>query len=381
MCRPDGACEAIENILYVSPEGVSAGQCPQTAPCEIHFAKDLANSEKSTIRLGNGTYLMSSDFIVGVATPHLSIVGGRGAVIERTAPGFALRVVDSSLTIRGITLHKGVECDRGSLELVRVVFDSPPSEARPWISTVNGCTSTLTESDLNDSTSDGIVVTTGSLTATKSAIRRSAGHGIRIESNATSQITDSVIADNRMLGVSAIISRLGVHRSLVFGNRAGGLSSIGGTYDVTNNFVSRNGNNASAAFGGMRLESTQAGNRAAHNTIVDNNCDVNATPVLSGGFFCTGGSAPNNLILDNSRGNASLENAQTGGTCNFGGSLIAESALGFFVSLGSLTPADYHLVAPNAAVNGGVTGNITDDIDGQARSDGMPDIGADELDL
>jgi hypothetical protein len=61
---------------------------------------------------------------------------------------------------------------------------------------------------------------------------------------------------------------------------------------------------------------------------------------------------------------------------------VAESDASFnFVQAYSL-PFDYHLRdAQSAAVNAGTVGStpVADDIDGDPRSDGLPDLGADEF--
>lgn len=90
----------------------------------------------------------------------------------------------------------------------------------------------------------------------------------------------------------------------------------------------------------------------------------------------------NNLIANNFRGNEFDASAQKGGTCTFTGSkVLASDSTAHFVSP-IAEPFDYHLAdAQSEAVNVGILSNspITEDFDGDARSDGMPDVGADEL--
>jgi len=108
-----------------------------------------------------------------------------------------------------------------------------------------------------------------------------------------------------------------------------------------------------------------------------------ASPLYAGGLFCRGdGDFNNNLIANNFAGSATQPNAQVGGTCDLAGSLIANADTTFrFVSAG-MQPFDYHLATQaSAAVNAGVIGPSpeTVDFDGDPRSDGAPDVGADEF--
>lgn len=386
MCRRDGACEATENVLYVSPNGVAAGQCPSTTPCELFYARSLLTSERSAIRLENGTYVLGSDFEITGAFTNLTIVGGRAAIIQRPSTGWAFEVgtaaapSSSSLTLRGITINKGVRCDTGNLTLTRVAFDNSPSEPLPWVD-ARSCELDVTDSELNDSVAEGIVASGGTTTITRARVDGSASHGVRVLS-APVTIRSSTISNNAEIGVTAVAGLMTIERSKISGNRRGGLSSVSGTFDVTNNIVVYNGDPSGTSFGGMRLESSSSGNRVQHNTVARNDCDVNAMPILAGGVYCIGAVASNNLVVNNFRGNTTLPSAQTGGSCDFSNSFVAESpTAGMFRSDGTNMVDGYYLDSPSSkAVNAGVTGSVSVDIDGDARSDGMPDLGADELD-
>ncbi|MGN6110213.1 MAG: right-handed parallel beta-helix repeat-containing protein [Kofleriaceae bacterium] len=384
VCRPDGACAAPEAILYVSADGPSAGDCGPTTPCDLFHARSLASTERSTIRLANGQYVLSSDFVVTSPLASLSIVGGRGAVIRRAAAGPAFEVRDgSALTIHGLTLNKGIRCSSfAQLHVARVSFDNAENEALPWIG-LSECTSaTIVEAELIDSTSDGIDASGTPVEITASRIEGSAGNGIRAQGGQVA-VHRSVIDKNRLHGVLAMSGSLSIHRSHVFENHSGGISATSGTFDITNNFIYRNGNAVDARFGGLHLDTFTSGNRVHHNTIVRNDCDVVATPVLAGGIYCRGGVGRNNLISNNFRGNADGTNAQVGGTCDLAGSRInSDDAMWRFVSPTDV-PFDLHLAnraSPAVDVGIALPEPLTEDIDGQPRSDGEPDVGADELD-
>ncbi len=243
------------------------------------------------------------------------------------------------------------------------------------------CPIDVTGSELHNSTADGIAFMGTSLIVQGTTIDGSGGNGIRCEGG-TCAISDSRINGNQLIGISGSGTTLTVSRSSLTENRQGGISFGGGRYDITNNFVFRNGNDADATFGGIRLEAPDESSRVEHNTIVFNDMAVGLNPVKAGGLFCVNNAAPNNLIYNNFEGNNSQPNAQTGGNCNLSGSLVVNgngtNEMHFVSPISA--PVDYHIAdAFSPAVNAGVVSNVSDDIDKDPRSDGLPDIGADEV--
>ena len=385
VCQLDGLCALAQDILYVDPVGIAAGECTSVAPCELYYATTLISPKRFLVRLGNGVYQLDSGLVVGVLVSDLTIVGGRSAVLQRTTSGPVLEARDgATLTLRGVSLNKGVACSNfAHLNVSRVSFSNPGNEQDPWIN-LNMCsTATVTDSDLLDSLSNGInAAFGGELTVIGSRITGSATNGV----NSTGQrliIIRSTINGNQYLGVRASVQTLTIHRSTVSSNRGGGISGTGGIFDITNNFVFRNGNDTNSEFGGLRLDTNLPGNRVIQNTIVRNDSNPLANPLYAGGFFCRGGgSFVNNLIVNNFAGAADQHNAQIGGTCDLTGSQISnEDVTSKFVSPVAL-PFNYHLADMSSrAVNSGIIGPApeTEDFDGDLRNDGAPDVGADEL--
>ncbi len=260
------------------------------------------------------------------------------------------------------------------------------TEVRPWIS-ASSCKLTVSDADLNNSTAEGIVaVANGSsstlTTITNTRIRGSASHGIRLDAGSCS-INATTVTGSQQIGVTAINTTLSVQRSLVASNRRGGVSRTGaGTFDVTNNFVFRNGNDADGEFGGLRLISTTGVNKVQHNTIAYNDSDPTASPLYAGGLYCADAAAPGNLIYNNFAGNNTQPNAQVGGSCDTSTSLVSNgngtNEMHFVAPL--IVPFDYHLAdALSPAVNTGPATDVNVDFDGQPRPNGLPDVGADEL--
>jgi hypothetical protein len=376
----EGLCEPSDRILYVSPTGTSAGTCASTTPCDLAFARTQLTAVRSNIRLANGTYNLVSDFTVSGGTARATIVGGPSAVIQRSSTGPALSVSSGgTLTLRGFSLTRGVGCADAKLNIARVVFDAP-TEVRPWIAGMT-CMLVLADSELKNSTAEGIALLLGFSQATISGtkITNSTDHGLRLDSGPVS-ITTSTVTGGMQMAINANNTQLVVSRSLIAHNRRGGITVLGsGSYDITNNFIYRNGNDGDGEVGGLRLQSSTGTNKVRHNTIAFNDCKVDA-PTFAGGLYCMNGVASNNLIYNNYSGNATQPNAQYVGNCDTTGSLIDVGTANVqFVSPIAM-PFDYHLAnVSSAAIGIGITSDVTVDFDGQPRPNGTPDVGADEF--
>lgn len=377
VCRPDGACEATENVIYVGAGAPPSGECTIDEPCELVFAKSKLSSTRSTIRLGSGGYiLVGSDFVVDSLTA--TIVGNSDSILEDGGRSFR-SANGGNLTLEGFSLEIGVACADATLSLKRINFDHPTAGTpRSWVTSTN-CSTEIADSTFTSSTQHGISATGGALTVSATRIELSQGSGILCAASACA-VSRTVIHDNQQLGIDAAPVSLQLSRSEVSENQQGGVRSLGGSCDITNNYVFRNGNDKTATFGGMRIEPDGATKRIEHNTIVFNESDPFANPAFAGGLFCKNASAPNNIVYLNTAGNNTMPNSQTGGVCVFNGSLIVNgngtNEL-HFVSPATV-PFDYHLADDlGPASNAGMQTTVTVDFDGDPRGT-SPDIGADE---
>ncbi len=377
----EGLCEPSDRVLYVSPTGTSAGACPSSSPCDLAFARTQLTAVRSTIRLANGSYTLISDFTVTGGTARATIVGGLSAVIQRSSSGPAFSVSSGgTMTLRGFSLTRGVGCTNAKLNISRVVFDAA-NEVRPWIAGMS-CMLLLADSELKNSAAEAIALLLGfseaAISGTK--ITNSTGHGLRLDAGTTS-ITASSVTGGMQMAIYANNTQLVVSRSEIAQNRRGGITVLGtGSYDISNNFVYRNGNQGDGEFGGLRLEATTGtSNKVRHNTIAFNECKVDP-PSYAGGLYCMNGAAANNLIYNNYAGNATQPNAQYVGNCDTSGSLIDVGTANVQFVSPIATPFDYHLAnISSAAIGIGITSDVTVDFDGQARPNGTPDVGADEF--
>ncbi|MFN0250134.1 MAG: right-handed parallel beta-helix repeat-containing protein [Kofleriaceae bacterium] len=384
VCRDDSTCEDAANILYVSPDGISAGMCPADGRCDLVYALSIVSPQVSTIRLANGSYDIASDLEVDET---VTLVGGRAAVLKRSSPGAVISAVgpvgaEPTLVLRGMTSNKGIECNRATVRLQRVMFDNPPPEATPWIDTLD-CRLVIEQSELRDSPTSAISGEYTDLAMVDSKISGSGidvvgvGDGIAINRGRLGSVGISIERSTieLNLGMGLKLSNLTsfrLERSTIINNRAGGVSAVDTSYDVTNNMIVLNGAQVSPVeFGGMRLAGS---GRAIHNTITQNRAPPDA--LYAGGLYCDNGTASNNIIVDNERGNEELPYAQVRGTCNFAGSIVDPSSnAAVFVDPFA---GDFHLASSSPAVNAGGTPQVGIDFDGEPRSDGAADLGADE---
>ena len=245
------------------PTASTSGACTKDTPCDLQFALSRADSSRSTVRLAEGTYT-GNMLVVNFAFP-LTIVGSRVAVMQRP-----INVTSAAtLTIRDLVTNSGMECAHGaSIHIRNVVFDNPVG-ATDWL-TLRGCAAASLEgSSLFDSSYNGIQVEAGptEVTVSNTEIRRSTYDGIRFVSGGKLAMRDSVVEKSGRFGVIAQGSIVSIHRSQFNANYAGGVSSVGGSFDIVNNVVFQNGNAVDGTFGGLRLESNGENNRVQHNTI------------------------------------------------------------------------------------------------------------------
>lgn len=377
VCTATGACEDAARIVYASATGLSAGACSAAAPCEPYYAVGQLSPQRPTMRLANGSYLLPSRLLIESPLARVAIVGGRSAELTLSGNGTAVVVSGAQLELRGMTLTRGVECVSGSLIVERVAFTNATGPAAAWVRGVS-CSVEIRNTELHAASGSAVEANNGTLSISDSIIEGSALYGVK--SNAVSTVIErSTITRNRQIGVEVTgTGKVRVDRTTLSHNLGGGLLALVG-YDITNNMVYDNGDAPSAQFGGIRAESTDVGNRLVHNTVSRNDCNVSFTPPFAGGVHCSGGVAANNIIVGNYRDTYDQPFANINGNCDFSSSITALGVDVAFVRPNS-EPVDLH-IRPDlgAAENAGVSTNVTEDFDGQPRSDGMPDVGADEL--
>lgn len=182
-------------------------------------------------------------------------------------------------------------------------------------------------------------------------------------------------------GVFQQAGSLVMSRCTVTNNTIGGLDVTGTTFDISNTFITRNGNSTTGTGGARLAASNGGGSRFAFNTVADNM--VPNTTLIGGGVTCDLASftAPNNILARNYVNNATIAgNANHAGQCTYPTSVDTTTVDSLHFVSGDNVPYDYHLATGSVAIDQAVTAMaIDDDVDGDHRPQGSgKDQGADE---
>ena len=318
-CMPDGSCAAPEAVLYVKQSETNNASCSKEQKCgDLLGALAVTPKTKTIIRV-EGTVTSDTVFFMD---RDATILGDPTTTVLRRTTGDVLAISGSSkVRLYDVTISNAA----GNIAI-------------------------------------NVAMThTGELELQRCKITNN-GFGIQNASN----------------------SLVTVNRSTISLNPDGGIVLAGAIpkFDITNNFIFRNGDENGSIHGGITISGGTAGApaRLEFNTIVDN--DAIAGGSRSGGVQCTinGFLAPNNLIARNALAGNPAEPAQANGGCNFAGSIRQIDMTNLnFVEPNTL-PYDYHVTTSNIAIDMATTGTVMFDVDGEARPNGAArDIGADEL--
>ncbi len=323
-CLPDGSCAMESQVAYVAASG-TGNACTKMAPCPL--VKDALGKNTLYIKIAaEGAAKDSSTVTIDGKT--VTILADPGATLDRDGDGPILEVRSANADVR--------------------IYDLE----------ITGATGT--------SGGDGVVVT--------------ANGGLP-----KLALTRVTVTENQGAGVSVSGGALTMSQCTISTNEGGGISvaGIGSTFDITNNYIFRNGDQDSGTYGGVNLSVAGAGSsRLEFNTIIDNRAAAITT--RSGGVICdiTGFAAANNIIARNSlSGSTAGSNAQTIGICTYPTSKTQADLTGLELAHPDMAPFSYKLRAGSSAVDQATTASSVDvDADGDLRPQGaQKDIGADEL--
>lgn len=318
-CLPDGSCADDASIAYVDPTGTDNASCTRSTRC-TKITKALATN-RPFVKLTGAT---DEGGTVTIDSRNVTLLADPGAKLVRTANGIVLEV-------------------RG--------------------------TSQVAIYDLEISGGSG-----------------PQGIGISMPAGNTAMLglTRMKVIGNAGGGISASGGSLTISQSTISGNAGGGISVTGAgtTFNITNNFIYRNGNNSSAEAGGVNIGLSSPGaSRLEFNTIVDN--QATSGPLNAGGVRCSATSfaAPNNIIARNLIGASTTDvNAQTLGACTYPTSKVQNSITGLAFVSADAAPYNYKLGATSSAIDFATTTSPIDvDHEGDDRPWGAAkDSGADE---
>lgn len=320
-CLEDGRCSSEAAVLYAAPNGMENATCG-TAPaeaCSIKQALTNAGGTRTIIRLAPGTYNLMEPD--GLNITKSTTLAALGATITRTGGTGPLVTVRPSQTL---TLIGG---------------------------TLRGLTA-----------SDGI---------------RCDGGAVRAHKSTFESLSESAIDSNSC--------ELTVARSTIRNNLLGGINMTGvaKAATITNNFVYRNGGQASPV-GGMILRLQHPGSKVEFNTVVDNTSEISGGS--AGGIACEGQGydAPFNLVYRNIGGFDGK--IQFVGTCTSNGTYKSDAPPGdnrlFFENPAGANPS-YRLteMSPVITIRDSIDCRDQVDFEGDARpqpDNSKCDFGADE---
>jgi hypothetical protein len=209
------------------------------------------------------------------------------------------------------------------------------------------------------------------------------GDGIYVPTTDTpTLVLDRVtLTANTGHGLDVLGGSVTVSRCTVSNNTAGGMFINAATFDVSNTFITRNGNSTTGDGGAYVAATNGASSRFAFNTVADNL--LRNTTLAGGGVTCDVPlfTAPNNILARNYVNNSTAPiNANHAGQCTYPTSIDQTTITNLNFVLADNVPYDYHLGLGSVAIDQAVTAmNIDDDVDGDPRPQGTDkDQGADE---
>jgi len=319
-CLPDGTCARVDDVAYVADNGVDNGMCDSSNPC-ARVGAGLA-THKPVIKV---TGTINEAVVIDVSTSALTIVGAPGAKLTFNGAG-------------------------GSV--VNVASGNPVTIADIEI----GGTATVKSNNF------GVTLTGGTLSLKHVLVNFCNNGGIKVSAG-----------------------QLTVHQSTIANNDFGGIDidGPGATFELSNNFIYRNGDRNSGVVGGIRvLQFANGGNnRIEFNTIVDN--QMQNTGTQAGGLYCLMTiPTANNIVARNAVGtNFSLPNSNQYGDCMPLTSYVSSDIAPLDFAHPDNLPFDYHIQTGSAAIDMGTTmTTITYDFDGKHRpAHAANDQGANEV--
>jgi hypothetical protein len=371
QCTPEGRCAAPAEVAYVQAGGTGAPACTQATPCgTLQDALTAVTEVRRYVKLGPGKLAdAAATTIIGQA---VTILADPTARLDRAVDGTILEVRGNGTDVRIYDLEIG---------------DASGGSGSSGIAVGGGAGTwpklTLTRVRVVNNTGGGIEIASGSVAISQSTIFGNAGGGILATGGAVA-VSQSTITGNLGGGIIAMKSALVVARSTISFNHDGGISFTGpgATFDITNSFIVRNGDETQSLFGGLKLDfAAPAGNRLELNTIADNKAAAS-----SAGVICRipEFAAPNNLVARNllATSTTTAEAQVSAHGCRFPTSKIQSDLTGLLLEHpdppGVLS---YKLLRGSGAVDQATTSSdLVVDYDGEPRPSGAaPDIGADEL--
>jgi hypothetical protein len=347
-CLPDGSCADPGQVAYVQAGGMGASPCARETPCgTLQEGITAVDASRPYIKISSAGGVLTPGATTTIDGKAVIVLADPGARLDRMGDGVNLEVRNTGADVQIYDLEiTGASGAAGDVGI------SMPWGGMPKLA--------LTRVKVTNNIGGGISASSGMLT-----------------------VSQSTVSGNIGVGISASSGMLVVSQSIISSNNAGGISALGArTFNITNCFIFRNGNETTANIGGVHLGGTGDMSVFAFNTVVDN--EIWNTGGSSGGVVCEipGFVASNNIIVRNFVDNdPNRGDSNTFGQCGHSTSTIASNVIGaYFVSPNSV-PHNYHLKRGSTAIDQATTpSTLAVDIDGDPRPQGNArDQGADEV--
>ncbi|HWU89756.1 MAG TPA: right-handed parallel beta-helix repeat-containing protein [Kofleriaceae bacterium] len=406
LCLDNGSCADPADVAYVSDNGSNSQMCSKDMPCQ-NLGQALSVMRKfikvtGTINAAasiNGDMLALKTFSIYGEPGMSSLTRPDNGTVLKIEKGVNIALFDLSIAgspTKGVGLEIKDSNTVVSTTRVSVQGNKGTGAGEGLGVLLTAGSLTMNDSSVSDNVAIGVLVMAGSFESNRSSIYKNQGTA-GVQTSGSFTMRDSKVYQNQIgvnvlggtttfdhswiyenTGSAGVISAAGsmvtIGSSVIAGNTGtrGGLD-IDGIFSISNNIISANGNPATT-LSGVRLGSSTG--TFQFNTVADN-----ATTGLDLGIAC---SAPfaisNNILTGNTANGCAVTYSLTDAPVLSG--MGNKTGDPMFIKLTDpLDPTFYRILSGSAAKDSAdpaATSTVMKDIDGQARSDGKPDMGADE---
>lgn len=340
----EGVCAAESEVRYVAPSGCDGATCSAADPCRTVTRAIAARSGRAIVALAPGSYPGTVEInpTGQVEAPFtVWLIGQVGANGER--PTILATATDVN--------RDAIELARGAVAIRHLELHGAAQQGSDGVRANASTSATIEDSVIvggRGIEADAVDCTSCDLDIRRSELRGSQSLGIYVETGRQVVLIGNTIAQND----------------------DGGFDITAATCTVGSNAIIDNGGAASPV-GGARLSC--ATHRFEHNTLARNL----AMDPAGAQYRCESGAAMNtsNLYDGPAAGVAGCDHAYSLVTSGTLAGASNQTAPAGFVSA-----TDVHL-RPDSAARGAAspTTTIAIDLDGEPRTQGAPDVGADEI--
>ncbi len=386
----EGVCIQPDEVIYVNGgTGVDGGACDEGNPCKtIAGGIEKVEPGRNIILVAAGMYperlVVSDKNFSLIADGNVSLnppSGGDTAVLTLSGTADVTLVGIEVTNANGAVDSDAIACSNATAALT-LIGSSVISSRDIGIESDN-CTLSIQDSEVSGNTGIGISATGGTLEVQDSEVSGNTGIGISA-TGGTLEVQDSEVSGNTGIGISATGGTLEVLRSEILNNAAGGLVSNGANYTIVNNIIGLNGFASGASVSGADLTAGGAttevfefntvafNRRGTSNNRMAMQCD-STNLVMRNCIFMLEDDATFSLIDDCNSEFSLIDMDSTGDTGE------ATSPLSANATFVNAAEGDFHLLEGSPGIDVANGTPPATDIDGDPRTAGMADMGADEF--